>query len=128
MSDTARPEPLGSVTSESLADQGLIYTKYQQALAFVWEGRIFNALTVLSLWPTLMSTNTDSFLPNAVGRPIRIRGEGIMRKARTVYFAACEQYDKDVAAYRNLLKLQLESAKEGANANDDSDLGDDEFR
>lgn len=86
------------LTTESLADQGLSFLRYQSNLVFAFQGQVFNALTVLGLGPALQALAGRRFMPNAANRPIELGYDSLVvlyTEAGRVYQAACEQYLKD---------------------------------
>ena len=86
------------LTTESLADQGLSFIRYQGNLVFAFQGQVFNALTVLSIGKAVMDMSGRKFVPNAANRPIELTFDVVVSlytEATRVYQAACDQYLKE---------------------------------
>ena len=108
------------LTATSVADQGVAYLKYQQALIFPFEGRMFNALTVISVahvhFPPRMAV---FFVPDVNARPVRVRD------VQSLYYGACSVYEKACLIYEaELEEVRIRVAKIFDSPFVDHDLGD----
>jgi hypothetical protein len=108
------------LTAVSAADQGVAYLKYQQALIFPFEGRIFNALTVLSVahvhFPPRMEV---FFVPGVNSRPERVSD------IQSLYDTACSVYEKACLVYEaELEEVRVRVTKVFDSPFVDTDLGD----
>ncbi len=108
------------LTATSVADQGIAYLKYQQALIFPFESKMFNALTVLSVahvhFPPRMAI---FFVPDVNARPARVRDiQSLYHSARSVYEKACLMYEAE------LEEVRIRVAKVFDSPFIDTDLGD----
>jgi hypothetical protein len=108
------------LTAVSVADQGVAYLKYQQALIFPFEGLVFNALTVLSIaqvhFPPRMGI---FFVPNVNSRPVRVQD------IHALYNRACSVYEKACLIYEaELEEVRIRVTKVFDSPFIDTDLGD----
>lgn len=108
------------LTAVSAADQGVAYLKYQQVLIFPFEGKMFNALTVLSVahvhFPPRMRF---FFVPDVNARPVRVRD------IQSLYYSACSVYEKACLMYEaELEEVRIRVTKVFDSPFIDTDLGD----
>lgn len=115
------------LTATSVADQGVAYIKYQQALIFPFEGLVFNALTVVSLAYVYSRPGTGCdavFVPNVNSRPTRIKNietwTELLNKACVAYESACMVYETELEAMRERVTKIFDSPFV------DNDLGDED--
>jgi hypothetical protein len=116
------------LTATSVADQGIAYLKYQQALIFPFEGSVFNALMVIGLaymYSRLTPGSQDLiFAPNVNSRPVRINSvetwTDLLNKAYVTYESACIVYETELEAMRERVTRIFDSPFV------DNDLGDED--
>jgi hypothetical protein len=113
-SKSQQHQQINPVTDEVLADQGLAYLRYQNALMFVVPDiGVFNALMILSLQSLIDKKSTmDVWLPNVNGRPVRVTSEQsveVKDMALRTYYAACRAYEDAEAEVQAGLRKTFET-------------------
>lgn len=116
------------LTANTVADQGVAYIKYQQALIFPFEGLVFNALMVISLAYMYSRLRPECqgliFVPNVNSRPVRIKNietwTEMLNKAYVTYESACIVYETELKAMRERVTQVFDSPFV------DNDLGDED--
>lgn len=116
------------LTANTVADQGVAYIKYQQALIFPFEGLVFNALMVISLAYMYSRLQPGGqgliFVPNVNSRPVRIKNietwTEMLNKAYVTYESACIVYETELKAMRERVTQVFDSPFV------DNDLGDED--
>ena len=115
------------LTAASVADQGIAYIKYQQALIFPFDGSVFNALMVLGLthnYPRVQVASRPIFVPNVNSRPVRIKSieawTELLDEAYVTYESACLVYEAELEATRERVAKIFDSPFV------DNDLGDED--
>ncbi len=120
------------LTATSVADQGIAYLKYQQALIFSFQAAVFNALTVISI-SSLYSKDTQDliFVPNVNSRPVRIGDYSswiqLFDKAQKTYIDACLVYEAELEEMKNRVAKIFDSPFFDDDLGDENELVGDAF-